>query len=56
MKPTDLPFDHLATARALLLEPYDLDESRLQDALASVFTHRADYADLYFHPSPGRRR
>ncbi len=48
MKLTDSPFDHLATARALLLEPFDLDESRLQDALASVFTHRADYADLYF--------
>ncbi len=48
MKLTDSPFDHLATARALLLEPFGLDESRLQDALASVFTHRADYADLYF--------
>jgi TldD protein len=48
MTPTDAPFDHLATARALLLEPYGLDETRLQHALASVFTHKADYADLYF--------
>jgi len=48
MKPTDAPFDHLATARALLLAPYGLDEGKLQHALASVFTHRADYADLYF--------
>ncbi len=38
----------LATARTLLLEPYGLDETHLQRALASVFEHRADYADLYF--------
>jgi TldD protein len=48
MIPTDAPFDHLATARALLLTPYGLDEGKLQAALASVFTHQADYADLYF--------
>jgi len=48
MTPTDPAFDHLATARALLLAPYGLDESRLQQALASVFTRQADYADLYF--------
>jgi TldD protein len=48
MTPTDAPFDHLATARALLLAPYGLDESALQRALASVFSHKADYADLYF--------
>jgi TldD protein len=48
MTPTDAPFDHLATARALLLAPYGLDEGKLQAALASVFTHQADYADLYF--------
>jgi TldD protein len=38
----------LNTARSLLLEPYGLDETHLQRALASVFEHRADYADLYF--------
>ena len=38
----------LAQARSLLLEPYELDESRLQEALAEVFRHRVDYADLYF--------
>jgi TldD protein len=38
----------LAQARALLLEPYELDESRLSEALAEVFRHRVDYADLYF--------
>jgi TldD protein len=39
---------HLAQARSLLLEPFDLDEARLSQALAEVFTHRVDYADLYF--------
>ncbi|MFM1989088.1 MAG: hypothetical protein RJA99_2045 [Pseudomonadota bacterium] len=38
----------LAQARGLLLEPYELDESRLAEALAEVFRHRVDYADLYF--------
>jgi TldD protein len=48
MKPADAPIDHLATARALLLEPYGLDESALQRALALIFEHDADFADLYF--------
>jgi TldD protein len=38
----------LGAARTLLLEPYGLDEGHLQRALATVFEHRADYADLYF--------
>jgi TldD protein len=48
MKPTDPSLERLATARGLLLQPYGLDESTLQRALASVFKHRTDYADLYF--------
>ncbi|RPH59012.1 MAG: metalloprotease TldD, partial [Burkholderiales bacterium] len=48
MKPTDSPFEHLAIARSVLLEPYGLDESRLGAALAEIFRHRVDYADLYF--------
>ena len=48
MTPADPAFNHLATARSLLLAPYGLDESQLQAALARVFAHRADYADLYF--------
>ncbi len=48
MNPVEPPIQRLATARALLLEPYGLDETHLQRALASVFEHRADYADLYF--------
>jgi TldD protein len=48
MRVTEVALDHLATARSLLLEPYELDESRLQRVLAEVFQHRVDYADLYF--------
>jgi TldD protein len=48
MNPVEPAIARLATARALLLEPYGLDERHLQRALASVFEHRADYADLYF--------
>ena len=45
---SDPAFSRLALARGLLLEPYELDESRLGEALAEVFRHRVDYADLYF--------
>ncbi|MEY4212834.1 MAG: metalloprotease TldD [Burkholderiaceae bacterium] len=48
MKPAHLPLQHLAVARSLLLEPYGLDESRLQRVLAEIFEHRVDHADLYF--------
>ncbi len=48
MKPTDPSLERLATARALLLQPFGLDEAKLQRTLASVFEHRTDYADLYF--------
>ncbi|MGD9946099.1 MAG: metalloprotease TldD [Burkholderiaceae bacterium] len=48
MKPVDTPFQHLAIARSVLLEPYGLDERHLNAALAEIFRHRVDYADLYF--------
>jgi TldD protein len=48
MKPVDPSLERLATARALLLQPYGLDESNLQRVLASMFERRTDYADLYF--------
>ena len=48
MKPSDPALDRLAVAKNLLLDPYGLDEAKLQRALASIFEHRADYADLYF--------
>jgi TldD protein len=48
MKIIDTGIQNLATARELLLTPYGLDESHLQRALGDIFTHRVDYADLYF--------
>jgi TldD protein len=38
----------LAAAREILLTPFGLDESKLLNALGEIFTHRVDYADLYF--------
>jgi TldD protein len=40
--------ERLATAEALLLEPFGLSESSLQHALAVICEHRVDDADLYF--------
>jgi TldD protein len=48
MTPSDLGIRNLATAKDLLLTPYGLDESHLQRVLADIFTHKVDYADLYF--------
>jgi TldD protein len=48
MKVSEPALDRLATARRLLLEPYGLDEVRLQGVLATIFENNADYADLYF--------
>lgn len=35
-------------AQSLLLEPYGLNEGHLAKVLAEIFTHKTDYADLYF--------
>lgn len=48
MKLFDSNLQHLAIARDILLTPFGLDEAKLQKALGSMFTHRIDYADLYF--------
>lgn len=40
--------ERLATARALLLEPFGLDEAKLAAALRTITEHRVDDADLYF--------
>lgn len=45
---TDNTIQHLAIARELLLQPFGLDEGDLQKSLASIFSHKVDYADLYF--------
>ena len=38
----------LDVARNVLLTPFGLDEALLVKTLGSMFTHRLDYADLYF--------
>ncbi|KAF3998444.1 metalloprotease TldD [Glaciimonas immobilis] len=48
MKPFEPNLHALAVARDVLLTPFGLDESSLQKALATMFTHKVDYADLYF--------
>ncbi|KJK23614.1 protease TldD [Burkholderiaceae bacterium 16] len=48
MNAGDLGIRNLATAQQLLLAPYGLDEVKLQRVLADIFTHKVDYADLYF--------
>src|SRR5215204_7185577 len=40
--------ERLAIAKALLLEPFGLDESHLTRALAEIRAHRVEDADLYF--------
>ena len=40
--------ERLAVARRCLLEPFGLDETHLQRALAEIRQHRVDDADLYF--------
>jgi TldD protein len=48
MNAGDIAIQNLSIARRVLLDPYGLDEARLQRALADIFTHRVNYADLYF--------
>ena len=52
MKPSDSSDSSsivaIDAARLALLDPFDLNESKLIDALGTVFEHRVDYADLYF--------
>jgi TldD protein len=40
--------ERLATAKALLLDPFGLDETHLGRALAAIQAHQVDDADLYF--------
>jgi TldD protein len=39
---------NLSLARSILLTPFGLDDVALTSTLASMFTHKVDYADLYF--------
>lgn len=48
MTPFEPNLKTLAAARDILLTPFGLDESVLLKTLGTMFTHRVDYADLYF--------
>ncbi|MFQ1064595.1 metalloprotease TldD [Bordetella trematum] len=48
MKLNDPAIQSLATAKSLLLDPWMLTEADLARALGEIFTHKVDYADLYF--------
>ena len=48
MKAFEPNLQTLAVARDVLLTPFGLDEAKLLKALGSMFTHKVDYADLYF--------
>jgi TldD protein len=48
MKPFEPNLQTMSIARDVLLAPFGLDEDKLLKALGSMFTHKVDYADLYF--------
>jgi len=48
MKLIDPAIASLSTAKSLLLDPWGLSESDINRALGEIFTHKVDYADLYF--------
>ena len=48
MKLTDPAVPALMTAKSLLLDPWGLSEDDMARALGEIFTHKVDYADLYF--------
>jgi TldD protein len=48
MKLADPAINALATAKSVLLDPWGLSESDMTRALGEIFTHKVDYADLYF--------
>lgn len=48
MKIVDPAVASLSTAKALLLDPWGLNESHISRALGEILVHKVDYADLYF--------
>ena len=48
MIPFEPNLSSLAVARDVLLTPFGLDEAKLLRTLGTMFTHKVDYADLYF--------
>ena len=48
MNLTNPSISALATAKSVLLDPWGLTEADMARALGEIFTHKVDYADLYF--------
>lgn len=48
MNLTDPSISALATAKSVLLDPWGLTEADMARAIGEIFTHKVDYADLYF--------
>lgn len=48
MTPFEPNLETLSVARNVLLTPFDLDESTLIKTMGTMFTHKVDYADMYF--------
>jgi len=48
MTPFEPNLSSIAVARDVLLTPFGLDEGKLLRAMGTMFTHKVDYADLYF--------
>lgn len=48
MKIVDPGIEALASAKSLLLDPWGLSEVDIGRAMGEIFTHKVDYADLYF--------
>lgn len=51
MKYAEPAITALATAKNLLFDPWGLTEQDIARAMGEIFTHRVDYADLYFQYS-----
>lgn len=51
MKVVDKAISHLAQAQNTLWLPYDITEATIQSALSEIFSHKVDFADLYFQKS-----
>jgi TldD protein len=45
------PESSMSIAKSLLLEPWGLNDNHLEQAMAEMFSHQVDYADLYFQYS-----
>jgi TldD protein len=48
MKIVDSSISRLSTAQNILWTPYGLDEGHIQKAFGEIFSHKVDFADLYF--------